>query len=38
MLCTALVDHLDLCGIRCVAKAPAPLHADGVHGGGAEDG
>ena len=21
-----IVDHLELCGMRCVAKGPAPLH------------
>ena len=48
LIATAVVDHLALCGIRCVAKGPAPLHgtlaprpsprpAGGASGGDAED-
>ena len=26
LIATAVVDHLEFCGMRCVAKGPAPLH------------
>ena len=26
LIATAVLEHLDLCGIRCVRRGPAPLH------------
>ena len=48
IIATGVVDHLELCGIRCIRKGPAspygtlaprpsPRHAGGADGNGAED-